>query len=95
MPSTNVPLLQELCLRRIADNIHKFTTLQGLSEDLVCELFALVLKGGRLSPDVLQLFTNTEHELLLAMIKGLNLRAVPPRLPVTRNLWLGDNPTWR
>ena len=94
MPALGVPLLQDLCVLRLADNIHKATTLHGLSEELVCELFEVVIKKGRLSPEVLQLFTDTQHDSLLMRIKSLNLQTVPPRLPVTRNLWLGQNPKW-
>lgn len=94
MSALGVPLLQELCIRRLADNIQKATTLHGLSEELVCELFQVVIKKGRLTPEVLQLFTDTDHESLLIMVKSLNLQTVPPRLPVTRNLWLGQNPKW-
>lgn len=94
MPAVGAPLLQDLCLLRLAEHISKFTTLAGLSEDLVCDLFELVLSKGRLNPEVLQLFVETEHELLLAKVKTLNLQAVPPRLPLSRNLWLGQNPKW-
>ena len=94
MPEVGAPLLQELCLLRVADNIRKFTSLAGLSEELVCDLFELVLRKGRLNPEVLQLFVETEHELLLAKVKRLNLQTVPPRLPLSRNLWLGQHPKW-
>ena len=94
MSALGVPLLQDLCILRLADNIHRATTLQGLSEELVCELFEVVINKGRLTPEVLQLFTDTEHETLLKRVKSLKLQTVPPRLPVTRNLWLGQNPKW-
>ena len=94
MPEVGAPLLQDLCLLRLADHISRLTSLAGLSEELVCDLFELVLRRGRLNPEVLQLFVETEHELLLAKVKRLNLQTVPPRLPLSRNLWLGQNPKW-
>ena len=92
--SVGVLPLQELCLSRLADSIHRSTNLHGLSDETVCELFEKVIQKGRLTPEVLQLFTDTQHEQLLAMVKSLNLQAVPPRLPMSRNPWLGDNPKW-
>ena len=94
MSAVGAPPLQDICILRLADHISKFTSLAGLSEELVCELFELVLRKGRLNPDVLLLFVETQHELLLAKVKDLNLQTVPPRLPLSRNLWLGQNPKW-
>ena len=94
MPDVGAPLLQNICLHRLSDHISKATSLSGLSEELVCELFELVIRKGRLSPEVLQLFVDTEHDLLLARVKSLNLQTLPPRLPMSRNLWLGQNPSW-
>ena len=94
MPATGAPCLQDICLVRLADHIFTYTSLVGLSEELVCDLFELVIHKGRLNPDVLQLFVDTQHELLLARVKSLNLQTVPPRLPLSRNLWLGQNPKW-
>lgn len=94
MSTVGVPLLQDLCLQRLTNSIQRATSLNGLSEELVCDLFSRVIQKGRLTPEVLQLFTNTQHEQLLAMVKDLKLQAVPPRLPMSRNLWLGDNPKW-
>lgn len=94
MPDVGAPLLQVICLHRLADHISKATSLTGLSEELICELFELVIHKGRLSPEVLQLFVDTEHDLLLARVKSLNLQTLPPRLPMSRNLWLGQNPSW-
>jgi len=53
-----------------------------------------VIYKRRLTPEVLQLFVETEHDLLLAKVKSLNLQTLPPRLPMTRNRWLGQNPSW-
>lgn len=94
MSSVGAPCLQDICLLRLADHVSKVTSLAGLSEELVCDLFELVIRKGRLNPDVLQLFVDTDHELLLARVKSLNLQTVPPRLPLSRNLWLGQNPKW-
>lgn len=94
MPAIGAPLLQDICLLRLADHINKATSLAGLSEELVCDLFELVIQKGRLSPEVLQLFVDTEHDLLLARVKSLNLKTLPPRLPMSRNLWLGQHPSW-
>ena len=94
MPDVGPPLLQDICLQRLSDHIREATSLAGLSEDLVCVLFELVIYKRRLTPEVLQLFVDTEHDLLLAKIKSLNLQTLPPRLPMTRNRWLGQNSSW-
>ena len=94
MPAVGPPLLQDICLQRLSDHISEATSLAGLSEDLVCVLFELVIYKRRLTPEVLQLFVDTEHDLLLAKIKSLNLQTLLPRLPMTRNRWLGQNPSW-
>ncbi len=94
MPDVGPPLLQDICLQRLSDHISEATSLAGLSEELVCVLFELVIYKRRLTPEVLQLFVDTEHDLLLAKVKSLNLQTLPPRLPMTRNRWLGQNPSW-
>ncbi len=94
MSDVGPQLLQDICLQRLADHISEATSLAGLSEELVCVLFELVIYKRKLTPEVLQLFEDTEHDLLLAKIKGLNLQTLPPRLPMTRNRWLGQNPSW-
>ncbi|KAL0027573.1 hypothetical protein WJX77_011915 [Trebouxia sp. C0004] len=32
--------------------------------------------------------------VLFELVKSLNLQTLPPRLPMTRNRWLGQNPSW-
>ncbi len=36
----------------------------------------------------------TQHDLLLARVRALNLQPLPPVLPLTRNAWLGEKPNW-
>jgi len=43
---------------------------------------------------VLQRFVETGQDKVLARIRSLNLRMVPPILPVPRGGWLGDSPAW-
>ena len=45
-----------------------------------------------LHAQVLQLFDETRHELLLARIQGLNLQPLPPVPYSTSARWLGDRP---
>ena len=58
------------------------------------QIFDEVLRRGKLSPKVLDLFYQTEHEAILQRISKLNIQNLPPILPTTRNLWLGDKPNW-
>ena len=94
MSAVGPPLLQDICLLRLADHISKYNTLAGLSEELVCDLFDLVLLKVRLDPGVLQLFLDTEHKRLVEKVKDLNLQALPPRLPLSHNPWLGQGSKW-
>ena len=41
---------------------------------------------------VLQLFDETRHELLLQRIQAMNLQPLPPVLNTTSARWLGDRP---
>lgn len=41
---------------------------------------------------VLALFDETRHELLLRRIQGLNLQPLPPVSYSSRRRWLGDPP---
>ena len=41
---------------------------------------------------VLQLFDETRHELLLQRISAMNLQPLPPVLNTTSARWLGDRP---
>ena len=41
---------------------------------------------------VLQLFDETRHELLLQRISAMNLQPLPPVLNTTSSRWLGDRP---
>lgn len=94
MPAVGPPLLQDICILRLADHISKYTSLAGLSEELVCDLFDVVLLKVRLDPGVLQLFLDTEHKRLLDKVKDLKLQALPPRLPLSHNRWLGQSSKW-
>lgn len=98
-PSTSlaapVPRLEDLCLKTLADNIHLVASLQGLPEELVCCLFDEVIKRGKLTPPVLRLFRETEHELLLMVIQKMNISDwIPPLLPTRSRGWLGDKPRY-
>lgn len=72
----------------------RVTSLDGLPEELVCILFEEVLLKGKLSPRVLQLFRDTEHDLLLARISALNIQPLPVMPYSNRSKWLGDKPHW-
>lgn len=64
-----VPTLLELSLDCVATHISQVTTLQGLPEELVTSLFALILRRGALSPRVLALFKESGHQELLGAIQ--------------------------
>lgn len=54
-----------------------------------------MLQRGKLTPGVLRLFRETQHELLLLRIKTLGISDwTPPLLPTTRAGWLGDKPRY-
>ncbi len=46
----------------------------------------------RVHTQVLQLFDETRHELLLQRIRAMNLQPLPPVLNTTSSRWLGDRP---
>jgi hypothetical protein len=70
----------------------RLTSLEGLPEELTFAIFEAVLSKGRLTPRLLELFLQTEHESVLQRIKALQIEWVPPVLPTTRNLWLHERP---
>ena len=51
-----------------------------------------LLEGLVVAAQVLQLFDETRHELLLQRIQALNLQPLPPVLNTTSARWLGDRP---
>ena len=69
-------------------------SLVGLPEELVVVLFDSVLAKGKLTPRVLELFKETEHERVLEQMKALRLQSLPVILPTTRNSWLHEKPSW-
>lgn len=74
--------------------VSRITSLGGLPEELVCAIFERVLARAKLNPRVLQVFVNTQHELLLDRIRALRVRDTPAIIQDTRNLWLGEKPGW-
>mmetsp|Transcript_13591 Transcript_13591/g.26113 ORF Transcript_13591/g.26113 Transcript_13591/m.26113 type:complete len:100 (-) Transcript_13591:138-437(-) len=89
-----VPSLLFLAFKSLAANLHKVVSLQGIPEDIVCALFENCLSESRLTEGFLDMFVETKHAKLLARIQALKLRPIPPVLPLTRNGWLGDSPSW-
>ena len=65
-------------------------SLSGLPEELVVELFEKVLQRGALTPKVLAMFQQTEHEILQRRIQKLNIQHLPARNEPPRNRWLGS-----
>ena len=74
--------------------LNRVTSLGGLPEELVCVLFEEVLLKSKLSPRILQLFRDTEHDLLLARIAALNIQPMPVMAMSSQSKWLGDKPHW-
>ena len=69
--------------------------LAGLPEELVVCIFDSVLQQSRLTPQALQVFRNTQQELVLDRISTLNIQdRVPPVLPTAARPWLGDHPKY-
>ena len=82
--------------------------MEGVEEELVLGIFEQVLQPlmlswgkwlqvlarGKLTPVVLKLFLDSEHDRVLQRVQQLNIQQVPHVLPLTRNLWLGDKPNW-
>lgn len=95
MPDPAGPLtLGRLGVQCLSAHIDRATSLLGLEEQIAIEIFDEVLRRGKLSPRVLDLFRATEHEAVLQRISALNIQQLPPILPTTRNLWLGDKPKY-
>ncbi|KAG2491723.1 hypothetical protein HYH03_009886 [Edaphochlamys debaryana] len=88
-----VPSLLEASCEVIVHNITKYTTLEGLPEDLLVYLFQRVLQEGKLSPRVLKLFKAAEYPSLHEQIRALGLRDPPPVVRDTAGRWLGDKPS--
>lgn len=72
----------------------RVSSLEGLPEELVCKVFEEVLARGKLTPRVLELFKQTEHDLVLGQVQALKVQSLPPVLPITRNTWLHEKPGW-
>mmetsp|Transcript_26541 Transcript_26541/g.67549 ORF Transcript_26541/g.67549 Transcript_26541/m.67549 type:complete len:87 (-) Transcript_26541:3062-3322(-) len=70
-----------LSIDTIAAHIERYKDLSRLPEEICALLFERVLELGKLNPKVLAVFTATQHGLVLARIKALNLRDTPPVLP--------------
>lgn len=70
----------------------RIVSLKDLPEELVFAIFEAVLSKGKLTPRLLELFWQTEHELVLQRVKHLKIQWVPPVLPTTRNPWLHEKP---
>lgn len=66
---TAVPSLLESSLESLARHIDRCASLQPLPEELAQPLFARVLELGKLTPRVLRLFQDTQHEWVLQRIK--------------------------
>lgn len=65
-------------------------SLEGLPEELVCELFDRVLLFSRLTPAVLRVFKATGHPTLLAYIRRNNIvEDLPMSDFSTEHAWLG------
>lgn len=93
-PSPEAKLSVTSCILIAATALSRATSLLGLEEQIAIEIFDEVLRRGKLSPRVLDLFRATEHEAVLQRISALNIQQLPPILPTTRNLWLGDKPKY-
>jgi len=85
-----VPSLVELSLEKLARTIHRNTSLCGLEEGLAAEVFERILRRGALTPKVLAMFQQTQHENLLRRIADLNIQHLPARNEPPRNRWLGS-----
>jgi len=70
----------------------RLTTLDDLPEELTFAIFEAVLSKGKLTPRLLELFWKTDHESIQQRVTALKIQWIPPVLPTTRNLWLGDKP---
>lgn len=57
-------------------------------------MFEAVIAKGKLTPRVLELFKQTEHDLVLSQVRALKVRSLPPVLPITKNTWLHEKPGW-
>lgn len=65
-------------------------SLEGLPEEIVCELFDRVLACGRLTPSVLRTFKATGHETLLSFIRRAGIADdIPVQDYSFENSWLG------
>ena len=72
--------------------MRRYTSFEGLPEELAISIFEAVLSKGKLTPRLLELFWQTGHESLLQRVQALKIQWVPPVLPTSRNRWLHERP---
>jgi len=89
-PTRGPSPLWDICIDFLAKNIAGVESLEGLPEELVCELFDRVLLFSRLTPAVLRVFKATGHPTLLAYIRRNNIvEDLPMSDFSTEHAWLG------
>ncbi|CAL8471529.1 g11071 [Coccomyxa elongata] len=71
---SDLPSLTDLSVRKVASIIERVSSLEGLPEELVCRIFVEVLARGKLTPRVLELVKQTEHDLVLGQVQALKGR---------------------
>lgn len=86
-----VQSLERITLEVLLISIHQQPTLGKLPEHLALQLFDSVLASGKLTPQVLKLFLDTQHVTIIDRITGLDLQMPPPVIQAGRGTWLGEN----
>lgn len=83
----------QMCLsgRRLIITSNARRTLQRQNHPSAATVH-LTAHRGVCCVQVLQLFDETRHELLLQRISAMNLQPLPPVLNTTSARWLGDRP---
>ncbi len=66
---SEVKCLRNICLSQIAESIDRVVSLEGIPEDIVLELFALILEKGKLSPRSVSLFNECGHEVVTRVLR--------------------------
>jgi hypothetical protein len=65
--------LLSTCLETLACHPDVISTLVGVPEELVLELFEQIIQRGKLTPRLLEVFTRTEHELLIDLVTHMKI----------------------
>lgn len=86
--------LQEMAMQVLAWNVKHVQGLEGVPEEIVLELFKRTIELGKLDEDVLETFLQSGHESVRKIVRSMEIRPLPPKIPISSNPWLGEGPKY-